>query len=99
MRARELVLDAAGALRGPWRLAVFLVAIVVAQILVHNIAYPLVAGTAWFVARQRLELASWLTLGALLLAHAAAFRIAGGSWAEVGITPRMSPGGGASAAA
>jgi membrane protease YdiL (CAAX protease family) len=85
LRARDLAYDADGALRAPWRLLVFLAAAVAAMVVVHNVAYPIVAGTAWFVARQRLELASWLTLGALLLAHVAAFRIAGGDWAEVGM--------------
>ena len=86
MRARDLAYDADGGLRAPWRLLVFLAAVVAALVVVHNVAYPLVAGTAWFVARLRLELASWLTLGALLLAHLAAFRIAGGSWAESGVS-------------
>ena len=88
MRPRDLAYDDEGVLRAPLRVVVFLVAIVVALVVVHNVGYPLVAGTAWFVARVRLELESWLLLAALLLAHLAAFRIAGGSWAEVGVSER-----------
>ena len=88
MRARDLAYDDDGILRAPWRILVFLVATLVALVVVHNVGYPIVAGTAWFVARVRLALESWLYLAALLLAHAAAFRIAGGSWELVGVSAR-----------
>ncbi len=83
MELRALVLDARGALRTPWRVAVFLTAVIAALVVVNGVAVPLVSGTAWFVARQRLELASWAFLAALLLAHVASFRVGGGSWHEV----------------
>jgi membrane protease YdiL (CAAX protease family) len=80
---RALVLDARGALRTPWRLAVFLTAVVASLVAVNAVAVPLLSGAAWFAARQRLELAAWAFLAALLLAHVVSFRIAGGSWREV----------------
>ena len=88
MRAAGLLFTAAGALRAPWRLLVFLAAALVGMYLAFNLAYPLVAGPAWFFARWRLELASWLTVLALVLAHLAAFRWAGGDWAAVGLARR-----------
>jgi len=85
VRAAGLVFTAAGALRAPWRLLVFLAAAVVGMYLAFNLVQPLVAGPAWFFARWRLELAGWLTVVGLVLAHLAAFRWAGGSWATVGL--------------
>jgi uncharacterized protein len=88
VRAASLLFTAAGALRAPWRLLVFLAAALVGMYLAFNLAYPLVAGPAWFFARWRLEASSWLTVLALVLAHLAAFRLAGGGWATVGLTRR-----------
>lgn len=85
MRASGLLFTAAGTLRAPWRLLAFLAAALVGMYLAYNLAYPIVAGPLWFFARARLELASWLTVLALLLAHAAAFRVGGGGWATVGL--------------
>ena len=48
--------DAGGVLRAPWRLLVFAAAAVFGMVVAHNVVYPLVAGTSWFVARLRLEL-------------------------------------------
>ena len=86
MRARDLAYDAGGVLRAPWRLLVFAAAAVFGMVVAHNVVYPLVAGTSWFVARIRLELDAWLTLFGLLFAHWAAFRVAGGDWAESGVS-------------
>ena len=83
MEPRALVLDARGALRTPWRLALFLAAVVAALVVVNAVLVPLVSGVAWFAARQRLELTSWAFLAALLLAHVVSFRVAGGDWREV----------------
>jgi len=86
VRARDLAYDDGGVLRAPWRLLVFAAACVVGMVVAHGVVYPLVAGTSWFVARIRLELDSWLTLFGLLFAHWAAFRVAGGDWAESGVS-------------
>ena len=88
MRAAALLFTAAGALRAPWRLLAFLAAALVGMYLAFNLAYPLVAGPAWFFARWRLEAASWLTVLALVIAHVAAFRVGGGDWASVGLDAR-----------
>lgn len=87
MRARALLFDAAGALRAPWRIVAFLAAAVAALVVLGNVVAPVVAGTAWFVAREALVVYPWVFLGALLLAHVAAFRVAraGEGWATVGL--------------
>ena len=87
MRARALVFDPDGALRAPWRLLAFLAAAVVALVVLFGTVAPIVTGTAWFVAREALVVYPWIFLGALLLAHVAAFRVgrAGEGWATVGL--------------
>ncbi|HEU4628150.1 MAG TPA: type II CAAX endopeptidase family protein, partial [Gemmatimonadaceae bacterium] len=80
---RTLVLDPHGALRTPWRLAVFVAAVAVSLVVVNAVVVPLVAGVAWFAAGQRLELAWWAFLAAVLLAHVVSFRFAGGDWTAV----------------
>lgn len=87
MRARALVWDLDGALRAPWRLVVFLAAALAAFVVLQGVVYPIVAGTAWFVAREALVLYPWLFLAAFLVAHLVAFRAgrAGEGWRTVGL--------------
>lgn len=89
MRARDVILSESGALRAPWRLALFLAAVVVAVVVVQAVLAPLVVGAAWFVARVRFAAYFWGMAVALVVAHLVVFRHdgAGDGWSSVGLGP------------
>ncbi|MHB1223926.1 MAG: CPBP family intramembrane glutamic endopeptidase [Gemmatimonadaceae bacterium] len=86
MRARGVILTDSGALRAPWRLALFIVVTVVSVVVVQAILAPLVVGAAWFVARVRFAAYFWGMAVALVVAHLVVFRYdgAGSGWNAIG---------------
>ncbi len=87
MTTRSLFQTDSGALRAPWRIALFLTATIIAVVVVQAVFAPLLVGAAWFLTRSRLTVYFTGMAVALLLAHVVAMRLdgSGDDWNSIGL--------------
>jgi membrane protease YdiL (CAAX protease family) len=85
LTARDWFRDSTGAIRPPWRLAIFAGASVASLIVINGAIVPFVAG-AIALTGARVVLYPWVLLGSAVLAHLVTFRLVDArGWAFVGL--------------